>query len=154
AGILTSMPHLADLNDLLDYTDWDRAQWHTFFKDQGAAALAVGLGANSDGKIKDIGELIRHIFSAETRYVQRCLGVPLTDTSKVAADAVETLFTSGEESRRALRELVATSPDDRWEVPQEVFGRRVTPRKMIVQAVPHEIRHWAQIATLLRLEGR
>lgn len=143
---------------LLDYTDWDRAQWHAWFKEQGPAALAVGLGAHNDGRIKNVGELVRHIFSAELRYVERSLAKPLTDTSAIPADDVEALFAFGARSRAALRELIATFPGGRWDAPQEIklgpTPRQVTPRKMIVQAITHEIRHWAQIATLLRLEGR
>ena len=32
--------------------------------------------------------------------------------------------------------------------------RVITPKTMVVQSVTHEIRHWAQLATLLRLAGR
>jgi uncharacterized damage-inducible protein DinB len=30
---------------------------------------------------------------------------------------------------------------------------KATPRKIVVHVLLHEIRHWAQIATLLRLTG-
>lgn len=143
---------------LLDYTDWDRAQWHAWFREQGQAALAVGLGAHNDGRIKNIGELVRHIFSAELRYVERSLEKPLTDATTIPSDDVEALFAFGTKTRAALRDLLATFPDERWDVPQEVklgpTPRQFTPRKMIVQALTHELRHWAQVATLLRLEGR
>src|SRR5689334_21338686 len=146
------------LNDLLDYTEWDRNQWRAWFREQGPAVLSIGLGANNDGRIKDVGELVRHIFSAEKRYVERCLGVPLTDTSTVPANDSEALFRFGDETRKALRQLIETFPEERWDVPQEIqMGkntRRVTPRKMILQSVTHELRHWAQIATLVRLEGK
>ncbi len=48
------------------------------------------------------------------------------------------------------------SPDTKWDVPEELtIGRtfRVTPRRIVVHILLHEIRHWAQIATLLRLNG-
>ena len=147
------------LEDLLAYSDWDRAQWHGWFRDQGPDALAVSVGANGDGRFTNVGELVRHIFSAEQRYVERSLKVPLTDTSTVAANDVEALFAFGHASRRALRQLLATFPSTEWDAPREMqlFGKRtltVTPRKMILQAVTHELRHWAQIATFLRLAGR
>jgi len=31
---------------------------------------------------------------------------------------------------------------------------KVTPRKMVAQAVTHEMRHWAQLAVFLRISGR
>jgi len=147
-----------ELEHLLLYTDWERSEWHAWFRDQGPAALAVGLGPNGDGRVNTVGELVRHIFSAETRYVQRIEGVPLTEAANVPAGDVEALFAFGRESRAALRALVASFPAERWDVPQQIqIGaqpRAVTPRKMVVQAVTHEMRHWAQAAMLLRMSGR
>src|SRR5262249_15009399 len=126
-------------DDLLAYMDWDRDQWQAWFREQGPPALAVGLGANSDGRIRNGGDLVRHISSAENRSVDRALGRPLTDTTTIPADDVEALFAFGYESRQALRELLVTLPPERWDVPQEIqlgkYSRWVTPRKMIVQAV-------------------
>jgi uncharacterized damage-inducible protein DinB len=145
------------MDDLLLYLDWDRSQWHAWFRAQGSAALAVGLGSNNAGRIQTVGELVRHIFSAERRYVQRALKVPLMDTTVIPADDVEALFAFGLESRRALRELLVSFPDTEWNAPREMSfdgqTRIVTSRIMIVQAVTHELRHWAQVATFLRQAG-
>jgi uncharacterized damage-inducible protein DinB len=147
-----------ELAHLLEYTDWERSQWHVWFHEQGPAALAVDLGPNGDGRVKTIGELLRHIFSAEQRYVDRVRGTPLADSTGIPADDVEALFAFGQQSREALRALLAAFPTERWDVPQQIqlgkHSRSVTPRKMIAQAVTHEIRHWAQVATLLRMSGR
>ena len=146
-----------NLDDLLAYSDWARAQWHEWLRGQGPAALAVDLGPHNSGRIGNIGELVRHIFSAEKRYVERCLKEPLTDTSTIPADDIEALFAFGNRSRRDLRELLASFPDAEWNAPREMsFGtytRIVTSRKMILQAVTHELRHWAQIAAFLRQAG-
>jgi len=151
------MPFTFTLDDLLAYSDWERDQWRGWFREQPAAALAVDLGTHNNGRIRNVGELVRHIFSAEKRYVERCRQMPLTDTSTIPADDVGALFAFGSESRRALRELLASFPDVEWESPREMsFGthtRIVTSRKMILQAITHEIRHWAQIAAFLRQAG-
>jgi len=145
------------LDDLLAYSDWERARWHDWLRDQGPAALAVDLGAHNEGRIRTIGELVRHIFSAEKRYVERCLQVALTDTLAIPADDVDSLFAFGQESRRALRELLASFPEGEWNAPREMsFGthtRIVSCRKMILQAVTHELRHRAHIAAFLRQAG-
>jgi uncharacterized damage-inducible protein DinB len=147
-----------DVTYLLDYTDWDRTQWESWFRTQGPAALAVGLGPNDDGRIKNVGELVRHIFGAEQRYVERIRGVALTDTSGVPATEVAALFEFGRRTRAALRDLLATFPSVQWDVAQEIqigpSKRSVTPKTMLVQSITHEIRHWAQIATLVRIDGR
>jgi uncharacterized damage-inducible protein DinB len=145
------------LDDLLSYSDWERDRWRVWFGEQGPPALAVDLGPHNNGRIRNVGELVRHIFSAEKRYVERCRQVALTDTSTIPADNIEALFAFGAESRRALRELLASFPDVEWEAPREMsFGthtRIVTSRKMVLQAITHEIRHWAQIAAFLRQAG-
>jgi uncharacterized damage-inducible protein DinB len=147
-----------EIGYLLDYTEWDRGQWETWFRAEGPDAFAIGLGANCDGRITNIGELVRHIFSAEQRYVERVLEQPLTDTSVIPSNDVEALFAFGRQSREKLRRLLAEYPADRWDRPREAqigsYKLAVTPRTMIVQSVTHEIRHWAQVATFLRLEGR
>jgi uncharacterized damage-inducible protein DinB len=145
------------LEHLLSYTDWDRTQWHKWFREHGPATLAVELGPNNAGRIRNVGELVRHIFSAEKRYVERCRQMPLSDTASVPANDVEALFAFGVESRAALRELLETFPDTEWDAPREMsFGthsRTVTSRKMILQAITHEMRHWAQVASFLRHAG-
>jgi uncharacterized damage-inducible protein DinB len=147
-----------ELAHLLEYTDWERSQWHTWFREQGPAALAVDLGPNGDGRVNTVGELVRHIFSAEQRYVDRIQGAPLTDSAMVPPDDVEALFEFGRRTRAAMRTVLAAFPAERWDVPQQIqmgkHSRTVTPRKMIAQAVTHEIRHWAQVATFLRMSGR
>lgn len=54
-------------------------------------------------------------------------------------------------------ELVKTFPVQKWETPIEfkIMEQviRTTPRKIVTHVLVHEIRHWAQIATLLRLSG-
>jgi uncharacterized damage-inducible protein DinB len=149
------MPFTCD--DLLAYTDWEREQWQHWFDEQGPAALAVDLGPNRDGRINTVGELVRHIFSAELRYTERCREVALTDTSTIPVDDVQALFAFGQRSRQAMRELLATFPEAEWDAPREMkFGSNawmVSSRKMVIQALTHEIRHWAQMATLLRLAG-
>lgn len=143
---------------LLDYTEWDRAQWEAFFRSDGGDAFRVDLGANGDGRIANVGELVRHIFSAEQRYVDRIQDRPITDTSTVPPDDVDRLFDFGRQTRQGLHQLIESFPAKQWELPREVqiagITRVVTPKTMVVQSVTHEIRHWAQLATLLRLTGR
>jgi uncharacterized damage-inducible protein DinB len=148
---------MIDYDDLLEYTDWQRDHWHAWLAREGARALAVEIGPHGDGRFRTIGEVVRHIFSAETRYVERIMGRPLSDTSLVPADDSDALFRFGRESRAALRRAVSSLSSDQLDAPQEYVivdvTRRLTPRKVLVHVVLHEIRHWAQIATLLRLQG-
>lgn len=146
-----------DLDVLIAYTDWERDKWRGWLREHGDEVLSTSASANGDGRLSTIGEIIRHIFSAEKRYVDRLSGRPLTDSAVIPADKIEALFAFGEQSRRDLREFINAFPVDKWDVPEEhkilTSTLRATPRKFIVHVVMHEIRHWAQIATLFRLNG-
>lgn len=146
-----------DLDVLIAYTDWERDKWHDWLKQHGDAVLSTSAGPHGDGRLRTIGEIIRHTFSAEKRYIDRLSGRPLTDSAVIPADNIETLFAFGETSRRDLRDFINTFPADKWDTPEEhkilTSTLLATPRKFIVHVVMHEIRHWAQIATLFRLNG-
>ncbi len=145
------------LNDLIDYTDWERQEWHAWFQQQGAHVLRMSTGPHGDGRFTAVGELVRHIFSAEKRYVERLSGRFLTDTASIPTDDVDALFQFSRHSRTDLREFLETFPDSEWDVPQDFTilnsFLRATPKKIVIHILMHEIRHWAQIATVLRLQG-
>lgn len=145
------------LDDFIDYTDWERQKWHDRLRQQGDAVLKTSIGPHGDGRFSTVGELVRHIFSAEKRYVERLGEQPLTDTSLVAADNLEALFQLGRQSRGELKNFVAGFPEQKWDAPQEFklmnSTLTATPKKIMVHVLVHEMRHWAQIATYLRMNG-
>jgi uncharacterized damage-inducible protein DinB len=145
------------LDDLLDYTAWERQKWHEWFLQRGDEVLKMSAGPHGDGRFTSVGDLIKHIFSAEKRYADRLSGRALTDTSTLPNDNIEALFEFSQQSRTALKELVETFPAQDWDVPQEHKIQNnvltATPRKIVVHVLLHEIRYWAQIAALLRLNG-
>ena len=124
---------------------------------KGDAVLDTSAGPQGDGRFTTVGDLERHIFSAENRYVEFLSKQPATDTTAIPSTSVEALFEFGRQSRSDLRKCVSAFPAQEWDAPQEFnYGNnflRATPRKLIVHVLMHEIRHWAQIGTLLRLNG-
>jgi len=152
------MPIAFNIDDLLAYSDWERAQWHEWFRTNGPDTLAVGLGANTSGRITNIGKLVAHIFSAEQRYTERSRQIPLTDPATIPDSDIEQIFAFGKKSRASMRELLATFPDSEWNAPREMqLGpndiRKVNSRKFVLQAITHEVRHWAHVAAFLRQAG-
>lgn len=143
--------------ELMEYTEWEREKWHGWLRKHGGEALKVSVGAHGDGRFHSVGDVIRHIFSAEKRYVERLSERPMTDVAGVPSDDVEALFQFGEQSRRELREFVEKFPAGAWNAPKEFKLMNsmliATPRKIITHVLMHETRHWAQIGTLLRLNG-
>ncbi len=149
------MPINLNLDVLLDYTDWERQEWLDFLRQKGDKVLKISVGPHAGDRFATVGDLIKHLFTAEKRYIERLSGRKLTDAATVPNDNIETLFEFGRQSRKELREFVETIPAAELDVPAEhtILNHVIvlTPRKIVVHVVMHEIRHWAQIATLLRL---
>lgn len=143
--------------DLIAYTDWERDKWEPWFERQDDTVLSISVGPHGDGRFQTIGDVIRHIFSAEKRYIDRLSNRPLTDPASIPGGGVLALFEFGRQSRADLKHFVSNFPMADWEVQHEYTlmnnTLRATPKKIIAHVLLHEIRHWAQIATLLRLNG-
>jgi uncharacterized damage-inducible protein DinB len=146
-----------NVDTFLDYTQWEREKWQGWFHQHGADVLNISAGLHGDGRFQTIGEVVRHIFSAEKRYFERLTGRALTDTTSIPTDNVESLFEFGKQCRHDLQQYIETFPSQDWDIAQEYsfmnMTMKLSPRKIILQVLTHEIRHWAQIATLLRLQG-
>jgi hypothetical protein len=78
--------------DIVEYTDWERERWLEWFRREGNETLKISAGAHGDGRFGEIGELVRHIFSAEKRYVDELAGRALTDTGTLPTNDAEKLF--------------------------------------------------------------
>ncbi len=145
-----------DYQHLLDYTQWERDDWRRFFQEHGEPPLQLSAGPHGDGRFVSVGDLIAHIFWAEQRYVERLTGRPLTEVSAIPRDPA-TLFDFGVQSRKQLAEFLSSLPAAKWDqpVPMKILTHEIspTPRKIVTHVLMHEIRHWAQIGTLLRLNG-
>jgi len=149
-------------SELIAYTDYERAEWRAWFGTGDVAArrlaLTTGAGAAEQRGIRTVGELILHIFVAETHHVERLTKRPLTEPPEGVAQDVEALFDFGARGRRALEAYVGSVDAAGWDVPREfeIFpGRpvRVMPRKFVTHILVHEIRHWAQVGTMVRMAG-
>jgi len=151
------MPVNLSLNDLMDYTDWERQKWRDWLRQHGDQVLKISAGPHGDGRFETVGDLVRHMFSAEKRYIERLSGRPLTDAASIPNDKIEALFRFSQQSRKDLKQFVETFSAQEWDAPQDYkilnYFLRATPRKIVVHVLMHEIRHWAQIATLFRLNG-
>ena len=143
-----------DGNVLIGYTDWERQKWHDWLG-QHREALRTSTGLHGDDQT--VGEVVKHIFSAEKRYIERLSDEPLTDSGSIPNDDLEALFEFGQESRQGLKTFIEGFPASSWDILKgfEFVGwsLEATPKKIIIHVLTHEIRHWAQIATVLRLNG-
>jgi len=145
-----------DVTDLMDYTEWERGKWRELFRRE-PEALKISLGSHGDGRFQQVGDWVRHIFSAEKRYADRLSGKPLTDTASLTNHNAEMLFEFAEQGRKELRQLLGTFTEASWKAPLQfnLMNLVITasPKKIVTHVLVHEMRHWAQIATLLRQQG-
>ena len=86
------MPFELALSDLLAYTDWERGKWFKRLRQHDGPILDTSVGLHGDGRFETVGQLMRHIFSAEKRYVERLSDRPMTDTATIPAHDLDALF--------------------------------------------------------------
>ena len=143
-----------DGNVLIGYTDWERQKWRDWFG-QHRDALNTTMGPHGDNQT--VGDVVKHIFSAEKRYIERLSEKPLTDTALIPSDNLEALFELGQRSRQDLQNFIESFPATNWDTLKDFdfvgWSLKATPKKIIMHVLTHELRHWAQIATLLRVNG-
>jgi hypothetical protein len=72
--------------------------------------LKTSAGPHGDGRFETVGDLIRHIFAAEKRNIDRLSDRALTDPASIPNDNIEALFKFSQQSRKDLKEFVTSRP--------------------------------------------
>lgn len=149
------------IDELLSYTDEERAKWRAWFAAQGNDPLKFALAGQTH---PTVGALILHCFWAELFYALWMRGEIINENSPVVienkalpSDDAEKVFAFGDSARKAMREFAdGASPED-WERIREVEARGIRiegpARKLIGHILIHEIRHFAQVAIVVRQNG-
>lgn len=139
--------------ELLDYQEEQREQWRDLFEQK---PFLLKVDASPTNTIADV---LFHTFTSEYRIAQRLLGETMTKDSDFARRTVSDLFSIGEAAHLKMREYLAhVSPEQLAEVktfPSPTLGEfTASPKKMLIHAIVHGIRHWAQIARAVRENGQ
>jgi uncharacterized damage-inducible protein DinB len=104
-----------------------------------------------------VAQLLQHIVAVELRYAERLAGLAETPYEAVPFGSVEAIFAIHHQAMELLKQL-----DDReqafWQEWVEYATRRggsirSTRRTAFVHLLMHSIRHYAQLATLVRQHG-
>jgi len=145
------------IDELLDYTDEERAKWEGWFATQGNESLKFPLPMDVH---PNIGALILHCFWAELFYAHWMQGEVLTPdrmktiNDSLSPDQADQVFGFGRHARKTMREAIAEFTEEDWEKSHDVemrgFRLEGPARKLIGHILVHEIRHWAQIAVTVR----
>ena len=107
--------------------------------------------------VKSAGELLQHIAAVELRYAERLAGAEETPNEKIPFDSADEIYATHNRAMAMMRELLA---DGAYDWSQEVefntrsLGRLKAARSVILfHSLLHSIRHYAQLATLVRQNG-
>ena len=141
-------------DELVRYTDDERARWRRFFVEHPQALEAV---VQPSSRFATVGQLIDHVFLVERRHLQRLRGEPVVEKTGLTGNNAPPLFDYGASVRRELEQYVRQLDEDEADQLRTFDVRNqqwpMTPRKLLFHVLLHEIRHWAQIALAVRLAG-
>jgi uncharacterized damage-inducible protein DinB len=105
---------------------------------------------------KTVAELLQHIVAVQLRYAERLADLPVSDYAAIPFDSAESIYAIHDRTIAIFQQLLASDID--WNEPFEFTTRTMGParsnRKTILfHALLHGIRHYAQLATLVRQCG-
>ena len=143
-----------NFEELLAYTEEENQHWKRWLK-QHPEALAVSAGIAGED---DVAGLLVHIFAVELRYAERLLDLPVTSYEDVRSSNLDQIFGIADKARANYKQFLAkTDQADLNKVltfeTRSAGTLTASKRKILVHAMLHGVRHWAQIATALRKAG-
>jgi uncharacterized damage-inducible protein DinB len=139
---------------LLADNELSAQKWQTWFAST-PAALDLPCDIYNSGSVR---ALLRHIFAVELRHSQRLLGKDVTAYEAISTDSLASLFAVHAQAVDHLRTFLANASESSLQETLAISTLsagtlHATRRKLVVHILLHSIRHWAQLATLLRAHG-
>lgn len=139
--------------DLLRYEEEQLEHWHNLFSNR---PYLLKLEASSKD---NVASLLFHTFTAELRSAQRLQGRKMTPDAELKRDSADELFSIARAAHSGIREFLAGTSAEAMEklktYPSPTLGEfTVTPKKLLMHALVHSIRHLAQVARILRENGQ
>ena len=104
-----------------------------------------------------VAGLLHHITVVELRYAQRIHRLTESTYDEVSVESVAGIYAAHDQAMKLYREAIADHATA-WETPLEFTTRSAgtllaSRRTIFVHALMHSIRHYAQLATLVRQHG-
>jgi uncharacterized damage-inducible protein DinB len=105
---------------------------------------------------KTVAELLQHIVAAQLRYAERLAGLPISDYATIPFDSAESIYATHDRATILFQRLIVSDID--WDEPIDFTTRTMgtlhSNRKTILfHALLHGVRHYAQLASLVRQQG-
>lgn len=104
-----------------------------------------------------VAGLLQHIVAAELRYAERLADMQETPYEAVGMGSAEELYATHARAMALLRERLQIEEFD-WDqqidfVTRSAGRMRASRRTVLVHLLMHSVRHYAQLATLVRQHG-
>jgi uncharacterized damage-inducible protein DinB len=140
--------------ELLNHDEQETELWREWFRAH-PEALDVKLEL---AMMHDVRGALFHIFAVQFRYAERLQESAETPYENLPKGTVDELFDIAATARKKFREFMAHASEADW---NKVISFKTlsigqfsaSKRKCFVHALLHGMRHWAQLATLLRQQG-
>jgi uncharacterized damage-inducible protein DinB len=106
--------------------------------------------------VQTVAQLLQHIVAVELRYAEQLSGLLPTDYAQIPFDSVESIYATHDRAIAMIEQLLATDID--WNGTIEYTTRSMGParskrKSILFHMLFHSIRHYAQLATLVRRHG-
>ncbi|MDP9050905.1 MAG: damage-inducible protein DinB [Acidobacteriota bacterium] len=103
-----------------------------------------------------VGALLQHIVAVEVRYAEQLSGLPVTEYEAIPFDSAAAIYATHVRGVGLLRKQLASGVD--WDETIDLKTRSMGPlrasrKTVFFHATMHSIRHYAQLATLVRQHG-
>jgi uncharacterized damage-inducible protein DinB len=136
---------------LLEHTSTEQHRWHDWFVER-PKAWAVPFAT---GRMATVGGVVTHIFAVELRYAQRLLDQEVTSWEDFRQTSIEDVFELGDHARGQLVQFLTSARESELDrvltFPTLTAGTvSASKHKIASNVFLHGIRHWGQIATVLR----
>ena len=139
---------------LLEVTSAEHHRWRDWFVEHPKAWVVPF----ATGRMATIGGVVLHIFGVELRYAQRLLDQEVTAWEEFRQTSIDEVFELGDNARGQFVHFLTTAPEkelDRVLTFQTLTAGTISASKYKIASniFLHGIRHWGQIATVLRQNG-
>jgi uncharacterized damage-inducible protein DinB len=147
------MPATISAEKLVAWNDFTAQHWRDFIV-ANPAILALLCDIRNG---KTVADTLQHIVAVELRYAQRLAGLPESPYEEIPKNSIDSLHAAHELALGLIRNLLANPTYD-WttELTCDTIsaGRlRASRETILVHLTLHGMRHYAQLATLVRQQG-
>ena len=138
--------------DVMNWYETTSGQWRKFLTEHpDILALTCDI-ANT----KTIAEFMQHIVAVELSWAERIARIPETPYDQVPYDSVEALYATHDRATQILKRALTANHD--WSEiiefqTRSYGGAKASLKTLYFHALTHSIRHYGQLATLVRQHG-